>query len=106
MRGKNQPVSLCISRWLLLVLACVPLPRQAGAAQEAAALEGEKEKVSYAVGLNLGKQLRTQSIDVDQERDRGSPGSWSRHTGTASKYQRHMDTDRSRDGDSYAQWKQ
>ncbi len=41
-------------------------PLRAGA-QDAPALNSEKEKVSYAVGLNLGKQLRTQSIEVDAD---------------------------------------
>ena len=38
---------------------------RAGAAQDAPTLDGHKEKLSYAVGLNLGNELRTQSINVD-----------------------------------------
>jgi FKBP-type peptidyl-prolyl cis-trans isomerase FklB len=36
-----------------------------GAAQDAPALKSQKEKLSYALGLDLGNQLRKQSVDVD-----------------------------------------
>jgi hypothetical protein len=35
------------------------------AAQEAPALAGPKEKLSYALGMSLGNQFRSQSIEVD-----------------------------------------
>lgn len=35
------------------------------APRDAAALETQKEKLSYALGMNLGNQLRSQSLDVD-----------------------------------------
>jgi len=35
------------------------------AAQEAPALKSEKEKLSYALGMDLGSQLRKQSIEID-----------------------------------------
>jgi FKBP-type peptidyl-prolyl cis-trans isomerase len=67
MTAKKQPVPLPMCRCFILVLACGLSPLNAGAAQEASALTGEKEKLSYAVGLNLGNQLRAQSIDVDAD---------------------------------------
>jgi len=39
----------------------------ADAAQDAAALAGPKEKLSYALGMSLGKQFRSQSIEVDPD---------------------------------------
>jgi hypothetical protein len=38
-----------------------------GAAQDAPALAGPKEKLSYALGMSLGKQFRAQSIEVDPD---------------------------------------
>ena len=40
---------------------------QADAAQDTAALAGPKEKLSYALGMSLGKQFRSQSIEVDPD---------------------------------------
>jgi len=37
------------------------------AAQDAPALAGPKEKLSYALGMSLGKQFRSQSIEVDPD---------------------------------------
>jgi hypothetical protein len=37
------------------------------AAQDPPAFKSEKEKVSYALGMNLARQLRAQSIEVDPE---------------------------------------
>ena len=37
------------------------------AAQDAPALTGPKEKLSYALGMSLGKQFRDQSIEVDPD---------------------------------------
>jgi len=39
----------------------------ADAAQDAPALAGPKEKLSYALGMSLGKQFRSQSIEVDPD---------------------------------------
>jgi len=39
----------------------------ADAAQDAAVLAGPKEKLSYALGMSLGKQFRSQSIEVDPD---------------------------------------
>jgi FKBP-type peptidyl-prolyl cis-trans isomerase len=50
-------------RWIL-VLGMVLLPGIA-AAQDATTLKSPKEKQSYALGTDLGNQLRKQSIDVD-----------------------------------------
>jgi len=50
-------------RWML-ALGMV-LVATVAAAQETSALKGEKEKLSYALGMDLGKQLRAQAVDVD-----------------------------------------
>ena len=50
-------------RWVLTV-AMIVLPALA-AAQEAPALKTEKERLSYAMGMDLGKQLRSRSVDID-----------------------------------------
>jgi hypothetical protein len=39
----------------------------ADAAQDAPALAGPKEKLSYALGMSLGRQFRSQSIEVDPD---------------------------------------
>jgi FKBP-type peptidyl-prolyl cis-trans isomerase len=67
MRAKKQPVPMSMRLCFILVLAFFPSRFETVAAQEASALKGEKEKVSYAVGLNLGIQLRTQAIDIDAD---------------------------------------
>ena len=50
-------------RWLstLVVIALAPL----AGAQEAPPLATEKDKLSYAMGMDLGQQLKTQSVDID-----------------------------------------
>ena len=50
-------------RWIL-TFAMLALPALAGA-QEAPALTTDKDKLSYAMGMDLGQQLKTQSVDVD-----------------------------------------
>jgi FKBP-type peptidyl-prolyl cis-trans isomerase len=62
-------------RWrvvIALALSAAPLvaragqePAQASPAGEAAALKDDREKSSYAVGMNLGAALRRQSPDLD-----------------------------------------
>lgn len=42
-------------------------PDGVAAAQEAPALKGQKEKLSYAVGMNLAKALQKQSVAVDAD---------------------------------------
>lgn len=39
--------------------------QETGDARDVSALKGQKEKLSYALGMLLGKQLRDQSIEVD-----------------------------------------
>jgi FKBP-type peptidyl-prolyl cis-trans isomerase len=50
-------------RWLL-TFVIMTLGAPAGA-QEAAPLATEKDKLSYAMGMDLGQQLKTQSVDID-----------------------------------------
>jgi FKBP-type peptidyl-prolyl cis-trans isomerase FklB len=50
-------------RWLLTLVVLV-VPPLAGA-QEAPALATDKDKLSYAMGMDLGQQLKTQSVDID-----------------------------------------
>ena len=50
-------------RWMLTVVMML-LPAFA-AAQEAPALKTEKDKLSYAMGMDLGNQLKTRAVDVD-----------------------------------------
>jgi len=50
-------------RWIL-TLVMLALPALAGA-QEAPALTTDKDKLSYAMGMDLGQQLKTQSVDLD-----------------------------------------
>jgi FKBP-type peptidyl-prolyl cis-trans isomerase FklB len=49
-------------RWTLLLAVSVVLAAQA---QEAPALKTTKDKTSYAMGIDLGKQLRKSSVDID-----------------------------------------
>jgi len=51
---------------LLLVLGLTLVPALA-LDQEPSTLKGQREKASYALGLNLGNQLRNQSVDVDPD---------------------------------------
>ena len=50
-------------RWIL-TLVLLTLPTLA-AAQDAPALKTEKEKLSYAMGMDLGNQLKSRSVDID-----------------------------------------
>jgi FKBP-type peptidyl-prolyl cis-trans isomerase FklB len=50
-------------RWML-TLVMISLP-SLGSAQEAPALKTEKDKLSYAMGMDLGTQLKTRSVDID-----------------------------------------
>jgi FKBP-type peptidyl-prolyl cis-trans isomerase len=49
---------------LITILAVILLAALASA-QEKPALKNEKEKLSYALGMDLGNQLRKQSVDID-----------------------------------------
>jgi len=53
-------------RWMTVVLG---LGLFAGLAfgQDTAALKTDKEKISYALGMDLGNQLKRQSVDVDPD---------------------------------------
>jgi FKBP-type peptidyl-prolyl cis-trans isomerase len=54
-------------RWMLtMVMAMSVLPAFA-AAQDAPALKTEKDKLSYAMGLDLGTQLKSRSVDIDPD---------------------------------------
>ncbi len=50
-------------RWML-TLVMVALPALA-AAQEAPALKTEKDKLSYALGMDMGAQFKSRSVEVD-----------------------------------------
>jgi FKBP-type peptidyl-prolyl cis-trans isomerase len=50
-------------RWML-TLVMISLAALASA-QEAPVLETEKDKLSYAMGMDLGNQLKTRSVDID-----------------------------------------
>ncbi len=50
-------------RWTMAILA--GLLAMSAAAQETPALKTQKEKVSYALGMDLGKQLKKLAIDVE-----------------------------------------
>ena len=52
-------------RWML-TLVLISLPALASA-QEAPALKTEKDKLSYAMGMDLGGQLKARSVDIDTE---------------------------------------
>jgi len=50
-------------RWMMtFVMMFVPA---LAAAQDAPALKTEKEKLSYAMGMDLGNQLKTRSVEID-----------------------------------------
>jgi FKBP-type peptidyl-prolyl cis-trans isomerase FklB len=49
----------------MLMLAMMSMAVLAGA-QEAPALKTEKDRLSYAMGMDLGHQLKRQSVDIDQ----------------------------------------
>jgi FKBP-type peptidyl-prolyl cis-trans isomerase FklB len=48
-----------------MVALGIVLVAAAAAAQDAPALKAPREKLSYALGMDLGNQLRKQSVDVD-----------------------------------------
>ena len=50
-------------RWILTIVM-IALPAMAGA-QDASALKTEKDKLSYAMGMDLGGQLKANSVDID-----------------------------------------
>ena len=50
-------------RWMLMfVMLFLPV---VAAAQEAPALKTEKDKLSYAMGMDLGNQLKSRSVNID-----------------------------------------
>jgi FKBP-type peptidyl-prolyl cis-trans isomerase FklB len=49
---------------LILTIVMLALPVLA-AAQDAPALKTEKDKLSYAMGMDLGAQLKSRSVDID-----------------------------------------
>lgn len=48
-----------------LVVALVGVALMAGCASEKVTLKDQKEKVSYSIGLNIGNNLKAESIEVD-----------------------------------------
>jgi hypothetical protein len=64
MRGKGRAVGAMTIVCVILSLAGSNAP---AADQEAPALATRKEKLSYALGMVLGKQFRDQSIEVDPD---------------------------------------
>lgn len=51
-------------RWMALLVAVLfAIP---GGAEEAATLATQKDKVSYGIGMNIGKNLKRDGIDVDE----------------------------------------
>ena len=50
-------------RWILTI-AMIALPVMAGA-QDAAALKTDKDKLSYAMGMDLGGQLKANAVEID-----------------------------------------
>jgi FKBP-type peptidyl-prolyl cis-trans isomerase len=50
-------------RWMSTLLV-ISMPALASA-QEARALDTEKDKLSYAMGMDLGNQLKSRSVDID-----------------------------------------
>lgn len=52
-------------RRLILAAAIVPLTSLVAAAQNAPELKTDKDKFSYALGMNLGENLHKQGLDVD-----------------------------------------
>jgi FKBP-type peptidyl-prolyl cis-trans isomerase FklB len=52
--------------WVAAILAVVLLTSHAFA-EEQTVLKTEKEKVSYIIGVNIGRNLQTQSVEVDPD---------------------------------------
>ena len=54
-------------RWLVgLGIGTLFLAGQTGA-QETPALKDQKDKVSYSIGMEIGKNMKRQSVDVNPE---------------------------------------
>lgn len=51
-------------RWVVVVFGCVFLASQLGA-QETLTLKTQKEKLSYIIGMDMGKNLKNQLVDID-----------------------------------------
>jgi FKBP-type peptidyl-prolyl cis-trans isomerase FklB len=51
-------------RWVVVVFGVVLLASQLGA-QETLTLKTQKEKLSYIIGMDMGKNLKNQSVDID-----------------------------------------
>jgi len=56
---------MLIIRWMMA--AIMLLTAAAAVAQQAPELKTDKEKISYALGLDLGNQLKRQAVDVDAD---------------------------------------
>lgn len=54
-----------VIRWVMVL--GVGLLAGGAATQDAAVLKSQKEKLSYALGMDLGNQLRRQSVEVDPD---------------------------------------
>jgi FKBP-type peptidyl-prolyl cis-trans isomerase FklB len=50
-----------------MVVLCIGLLASQVTAQKKTALKNKKDKVSYSVGVNIGKNLKNQMVDVDAE---------------------------------------
>jgi FKBP-type peptidyl-prolyl cis-trans isomerase FklB len=53
-------------RWIVPLLGGVLLVSQVGA-EEKVMLNSQKEKISYIMGMDIGKSMRAQSMDIDLE---------------------------------------
>lgn len=51
-------------RWVVVVFGCVFLASLLGA-QETLTLKTQKEKLSYIIGMDMGKNLKNQLVDID-----------------------------------------
>jgi len=54
-------------RSLILGVLCVLLVAVQGMAQDSAILKTQRDKVSYSMGLDIGRMLKMQGVDVDLE---------------------------------------
>ena len=50
---------------LLVVMVCIVLAASAVFGEEKQALKTQKEKLSYAIGIDMGNSLKRNSIDID-----------------------------------------
>lgn len=55
---------MTFQRWILAA-AIVLLPTLTAAAQDAPELKTDKDKLSYALGMNIGENLRKQGVELD-----------------------------------------